>query len=117
VRLNSNSATIDEKWRGRRFRRLKKKIIYKGFVTKNEGEKLLAIINKQNTAKIKKGSYYALCGKKFLVNNYQPEKARTNLARSIQYYPFRLENYMLYLISYFPRSFINWLHLKSPNKI
>ena len=117
VRLNPSSATMDEKWRGRRFRKLKKEIIYKGEATKEEGDQLLEIISKQDAVRIKNGAYYALCGKKFLVNNYHPVKARINLGKSIRYFPFRLENYALYLISFFPRSFINWLHLQSPNKL
>src|SRR5690349_10215088 len=69
VRFNPASVTIDEKWRGYRFRQLKRKIILKGNITPEEGEELQAIIQNQDTQKIKKGAYYALCGKKFLVNN------------------------------------------------
>jgi len=117
VRLNPASATIDEKWRGRRFRKLKKNIIYRGYVRKDEGEELLSIITRQSNKKLKNGAYYSLCGKKFLVNNYQPAKARTQLTQAMSYYPLRLENYALYILSFFPRSFINWLHSKSPNRI
>lgn len=112
VRFNPNSATIDEKWRGRHFRNLKKNIIRRGYVTKEEGRELQAIIKRQDAQKIKKGAYYALCGKKFLVNNYQPKKARTHLAKAISSYPFRFDNYALYMLSYFPRPLITWLHRK-----
>jgi hypothetical protein len=92
---------------------LKKKIIYQGFVTPAEGDQLLAIIREQDNRKIKEGAYYALCGKKFLINNHQPSKARTNLARAIRINPLRLDNYALFMLSFFPRTFISWLHSKT----
>ena len=110
VRFNPDSVTIDEKWRGRRFRELKRKIIAQGFVTEAEGAELHEILRKQNVQRIKKASYYALCGKKYLLNNHQPRKARTQLRTSMKYYPYRLDNYGLYLLSFFPKSFIHWLH-------
>jgi glycosyltransferase involved in cell wall biosynthesis len=110
VRFNPSSSTIDEKWRGKLFREIKKKIIKRGSITKEEGNILLTIIKKQNVQKIKEGAYYALCGKKFLVNNHQPKKARPLLSKAIKIYPYRWDNYALYMLSYFPGSFINWLH-------
>lgn len=112
VRFNPSSVTIDEKWRGMLFRQLKRKIINQGFVTPVEGEQLLSIIRGQDNKKIKEGAYYALCGKKFLVNNHQPSKARTHLARAIRIHPLRADNYALFMLSYFPKPFINWLHSK-----
>lgn len=113
VRFNPGSVTIDEKWRGRRFAQLKKNIIRRGSITKEEGSELLSIIKGQDLQNIKESAYYALCGKKFLVNNHQPAKARTHFARAIHQYPARLDNYALYLLSFFPRSFIDWLHKKT----
>ncbi|HEX7456883.1 MAG TPA: glycosyltransferase [Ginsengibacter sp.] len=110
VRFNPSSSTIDEKWRGKLFREIKKKIIKRGTITKEEGEVLFAIIKKQNVQKIKEGAYYALCGKKFLIDNHQPKKARPLLSKAIKIHPYRWDNYALYMLSYFPGSFINWLH-------
>ncbi|NNU34510.1 glycosyltransferase [Mucilaginibacter sp. S1162] len=62
-RLNSSSVTIDEKWRGRRFRELKREIVLRGFITAAEGNELLAIIKDRDVRKIKEGAYNALCGK------------------------------------------------------
>ncbi|MES1223707.1 MAG: hypothetical protein ABUT20_49890, partial [Bacteroidota bacterium] len=117
VRFNCSSATIDEKWRGRRFRKLKKNIILRGIVTKEEGDELLSIIKSQDVQRIKEGAYYALCGKKFLVNNHQPSKAREHLTRAIHFNPFRFDNYALYMLSFFPWPFIHWLYRQSQNKI
>ncbi|HMK27963.1 MAG TPA: glycosyltransferase family A protein [Chitinophagaceae bacterium] len=115
VRFNPNSATIDEKWRGHRFRKLKRNIIRRGIITKEEGEELQAIIKNQDGQKFKEGAYYALCGKKFLLDNHQPAKARSHLAKAIRHYPLRFDNYVLYMLSYFPGSFINWLNRKKLN--
>jgi glycosyltransferase involved in cell wall biosynthesis len=117
VRFNPASVTIDEKWRGFRFRQLKKKIIKKGSVTPKEGEELLSIIKNQDTQKIKQGAYYALCGKKFLVNNHQPSKARTYFSKAIFTHPFRWDNYALYMLSYFPQPVISWLYRIKPDKL
>jgi glycosyltransferase involved in cell wall biosynthesis len=114
VRFNPASVTIDEKWRGYRFRQLKRKIILKGSITPDEGDELQGIIQNQDTQKIKKGAYYALCGKKFLVNNHQPSKARTYFSKAILIHPLRWDNYAFYLLSYFPQGVISWLYRIKP---
>jgi glycosyltransferase involved in cell wall biosynthesis len=116
-RLNAASVTIDEKWRGKRFRQLKRTAVLRGSISANEGDELLAIIKSQDVRKIKEGSYHALCGKKFLADNYQPEKARLHVKKAISLYPFRLDNYLLYTVSYLPQNLISWLHKKSPNRL
>jgi glycosyltransferase involved in cell wall biosynthesis len=116
-RLNSSSVTIDERWRGKRFRDLKRLIVNRGTITLSEGEELLSILKKQDTRKIKEASYHALCAKKLLADNYQPNKARLHLKKAIEIYPFRLDNYLLYSISYLPERIIFWLHSLSPNKL
>lgn len=113
IRFNPASVTIDEKWRGARFRQLKKKIISQGLVTSAEGEELLSILKNQDNRKVKEGAYYALCGKKFLFNNHWPSKARLHLAKAIRVHPLRFDNYALYMLSYFPKPFIAWLYRKS----
>ena len=116
-RLNSSSVTIDEKWRGERFRQLKRDAVKRGFITAQEGDELLHIIKSQDVRRIKEGSYHSLCGKKFLANNYQPGKARQHIKKAIGLYPFRLDNYLLYMVSYMPQWFILWLHKLSPNRL
>lgn len=117
VRFNPASVTIDERWRGRIFRQMKRDIISKGFITEEESAGLLAIIKSQDAHNIKEGSYYALCGKKILLNNHQPQKARPFFSKAISSYPYRLDNYALYLLSFFPVFFINWLYQKKARKI
>lgn len=110
VRFNPSSTTIDEKWRGSLFRKMKRDIIRRGIITKEEGDQLLSIIKRQDTQKIKEGAYYAMCGKKFLIDNHQPKKARSLLSKAIRIHPYRWDNYILYMLSYFPGPFIGWLH-------
>lgn len=117
VRFHPDSVTIDEKWRGARFRQIKRDSIRRGFISRMEGDELLAIIRKQEVQKIKEGSYYALCGKKYLLDNHQPARARSFLAKAIKKHPVRVDNYFLYLLSFFPWPMLQWLHQRSPNKI
>ncbi|HEY9197103.1 MAG TPA: glycosyltransferase [Mucilaginibacter sp.] len=110
VRLNPESVTIDEKWRPRKFRDIKYTTLKNRAISEMEGSLLVQMEQKQYSAKIKQGSYYAMCGKKLLVNNFQPQKARTHVAKAISISPLRLDNYLLYTISYFPEWFISRLH-------
>jgi glycosyltransferase involved in cell wall biosynthesis len=110
VRLNPESVTIDEKWHSRKFRAIKNSTLKKRSITVAEGRELQQIGGKKYSTRVKEGAYYALCAKKFLVNNYQPQKARLNMMRAISLHPFRLDNYLLYTVSYLPQKFINWLH-------
>ncbi|MEO6683628.1 MAG: glycosyltransferase [Ginsengibacter sp.] len=114
IRFNPASVTIDERWRGRHFRKLKRDIIRKGMISEKEGVYLLNIIKKQDVNHIKESSYYALCGKKFLLENPSPEKARLHFSKAIGSYPFRFDNYAFYTLSFFPQPVIQWLYqLKS----
>lgn len=117
VRYNPASFTIDEKWRGVQFRKLKRSVIKRGFITHAEGDQLLSIIKSQEIKKYKEGSYHALCGKKFLTDNYQPVKAREQVTKAIKIYPFRLDNYALFIATFFPEKWIQWLHSQSPNRL
>lgn len=110
VRFNPGSVTIDEKWRGKRFRIVKYGILERGRITEREGRELRAIITSQDTGKIKQGAYYALCGKKYLVNNYQPAKSRLHTRKAIALHPLRLDNYALLAAAYLPSGLIRWLH-------
>jgi len=116
VRLNPESVTIDEKWHSRKFLSIKYSTLRKRSITEAEGQELYQISGRRHSPKIKEGAYYALCGKKFLLNNYQPEKARTNVVRAISLQPFRLDNYLLYTVSYLPERLIRWLHKIHPGQ-
>ena len=117
IRFNPASVTIDEKWRGRRFRELKRVAIRRGYVTLEEGEEIQSILLKQNLQQVKEGAYYALCAKKFLTDNFQPKKSRLFAINAIKSMPFRIDNYALLVAGYLPRWFIQWLHKRSPNKL
>lgn len=116
VRFNPQSITIDEKWRGRTFSKLKNKYLCKGFVTEEEGERLQQIIKKQNSDKIRMGSYYSLIAKKYLWDNYDPVKARRFLGKLMRYYPAKPGTYFLYLVSFLPRNVISLIYRNRPNR-
>ena len=113
VRFNPSSATIDEKWCSKEFNLLKRKILRQGYASAEDGERLKLLVQTEQTGNIKEGAYHALCGKKFLVNNHQPARARIQFSRAIQLHPAKWENYALYLLSYFPKSLIDWLYRKT----
>ena len=117
IRFNPESVTIDEKWRGFRFRELKRNVIKKGAITQQEGDELLAIVQSQNIRRIKEGAYYALCAKKFLTDNFQPKKARAFAVKTIRINPGRLDSYALFTATFFPKKILQLLHSLSPNKI
>ena len=48
VRFNPASVTIDERWRGRFFRKMKRDIISRGSITEEDGAGLLSIIKRQD---------------------------------------------------------------------
>jgi glycosyltransferase involved in cell wall biosynthesis len=110
VRLNPNSITIDERWRNNRFHSIKKQAILKGDITEAEGEELTAILKKQDTQKIKEGSYYALLSKKYLWNNYQPKKARFNIKKTLSFKPMDINSYALLILSYMPNQVIQKIY-------
>ena len=110
VRLNPESITIDEKWHSKKFLDIKYSTLKNRSITATEGEILQQISGKNHSNKVKEGAYYALCSKKFLLNNYQPKKARYNVVKAISLNPLRLDNYLIYTVSFFPATFINCLH-------
>lgn len=116
VRLNPESITIDEKWRTRKFREIKYDSLKNRSITAAEGSELQEIGERQFAPKIKEGAYYALCCKKYLVNNYQPQKARWHVLKAIRIHPLRMDNYLLYAITYFPENFINWFYRTRLNR-
>lgn len=117
VRLVPESVSVDEKWRTKEFQQIKTDSINRGYITEETGKKLDGIIKKQNNHRVKQGSYYALLGKKYLWDNYQPTKARINLRKAISIAPARLDSYAIMMLSFFPKSFINWLYTKRLEKI
>lgn len=112
VRLNPESVCIDEKWRSKRFHEIKYTAIRSGSISEVEGKELSAILKKQDNRKIKEASYYSLLGKKYTWDNHQPEKARRYLGQAIRIHPGRIDSYLIMALSFFPKTFINWMYKK-----
>lgn len=116
VRLNSCSVTIDEGWRTMGFHKIKRKALKEKSITSIEGTRLIEIIKKQDNRKIKEGAYYSLLSKKFLWNNYQPEKARENLKRVLSLNKFHFQSYIFFILSFFPKKMIKKMYTLLKNK-
>jgi glycosyltransferase involved in cell wall biosynthesis len=108
VRLSPDSITIDEKWRPASFKKIKYAALSNLDISKADGLKLIEIGKKQLADKIKNGAYYTLLAKKYLWNNYQPEKARNNLRKTMKIRPLHLNNYFLYLCSFLPKNILHF---------
>ena len=116
VRFNPESFTIDEKWRGKTWIKLKHKCLREGNSTAAEGEIFQHIIKTQNTDKIKRGSYYSLMAKKYLWDNHDPVKARGFLRKLMGYYPIKPMSYFLYFMSFLPRNVVFFIYRNRPNR-
>jgi glycosyltransferase involved in cell wall biosynthesis len=116
VRWNPESITIDEKWRTNTFRKIKYNALNKLAITEADGIKLRQIGKQQHSSRIKEGAYYALLGKKYLWNNYQPAKARRNLIKTLSISPLHIKNYFLLLLSFLPEKTLrSFYHSTKPN--
>jgi glycosyltransferase involved in cell wall biosynthesis len=113
VRLNPESVTVDEKLRGKRFMALRKEILFDtAMITDEQEEELLGILKSQDFMRFKNYSYNILVAKKYLWNNYQPEKARENVRRAINFMPFQTTGYGLLLLSFLPKVFVDKFYKK-----
>ena len=110
VRLNPGSLTMDERKRSKNFHHIKTKALKIKYIGPEDGDRLLSIIRRQNNSKNKTGAYYSLLAKKFLWNNYDPQKARYNMKKAISLNSFDIKDYMLWLVSYLPKNMINNLY-------
>jgi hypothetical protein len=77
---------------------------------------MLSLIQKQETGKIKKGTYHILLGKKYLWDNHQPEKARYHIGKALSIYPGNVKNYFLWLLSFMPKSVVMKMYSFSKKK-
>ena len=110
VRLNPTSISMDETKRPAAFHEIKQNALKQNDISKEEGARLLNIIRKQNNRKTKEGAYYSLLAKKFLWNNYQPVKARQHVRKAISINSFNMEGYVLFMLSFLPKTVVHNLY-------
>ena len=110
VRFNPESVTIDEKWRGLVFLKIRRRSVANGFVSDKDAQTLKNIISKQNFTSYKQASYYAMVGKKYLWNNVNKRLARQNFSKAIGLYPKNPALYLFWLSSYLPSALITKLY-------
>jgi len=114
-RFNPQSVTIDEKWRGPVFKEIKYRAIREGKISETDAKRLKELLQSQDLKHFKDAAYHALMGKKYLWNNFQPQKARKHLRAAMRITPGRNEPYLLYLISFLPKKLIAALYQKLKN--
>lgn len=118
VRLNPQSVTIDENHRGKRFKELKNKILFADqTISEQEEDELKEILKLQGSMSYKLFSYHTLLAKKYLWNNFNPEKSRMHILKALHLNKTKLTGYILYLFSFFPKTVIDIIYKKwkSPN--
>jgi glycosyltransferase involved in cell wall biosynthesis len=114
-RFNPDSVTIDEKWRGKIFNEIKYRSIRNGFITPADKEHLKNIVKHQDVKKYKDAAYYSMIAKKYLWNQHDSIKARAHLSKAISIIPYKMEPYLLYLLSFLPENIIKLLYKKAKN--
>jgi glycosyltransferase involved in cell wall biosynthesis len=102
VRFNPESVTIDEKWRGEAFIKIRREAVERGYVSEQDAIALKQLLVNQNFATYKQASYHAMVGKKYLWNNPNGKLARKHFAAAIRHYPKNPESYILYMFSFLP---------------
>lgn len=110
MRLNPESVTIDEKWRGPEFSTLRQRSLKQGFVANEDAARMLEIVQGQDFKAFKEASYFVLIGKKYLWDNPQPLLARRAFAEAIRRYPKHLSSYVLWAASLLPKGWMQALY-------
>ncbi len=109
-RFNPESVTIDEKWRGKTFLKIRRRSIENGSVSDEDAQTLKTIIASQNFSSYKEASYYAMVGKKYLWTNVNKPLARENFAKAISLYPKNRALYLFWLSSFLPSALVTKLY-------
>jgi len=107
VRINPESVTTDERFRGKRFLQIRQKILENNDIIDNKDDvELKEIIRSQNSNISKKLGYYLFISKKYLWDNYEPKLARENLRKAIKLRPIYFLSYFLFFLSFFSKNTI-----------
>ncbi len=102
MRLNPASVTVDEKWRGPAFSKIRQQALERGAVLPEEARRLEEIVASQNNKTFKEAAYHVLVGKKFLWNNPDSRQARYNFGQALRRYPFKASLYAFWSLSFLP---------------
>ena len=113
VRLNPESVTVDEKWRGPEFAAIRKRALEQGSVTPEQAARLREIVRSQDFRKFKEASYHVLVGKKFLWDNPQPSRARMAFLQALKHYPRQLSTWALLGASLLPAGWMQKLYRRA----
>jgi glycosyltransferase involved in cell wall biosynthesis len=108
-RLIPNAATTKSGKEGKALYEILENIIQDNKLSFEDREKLLQIKNKLNYLE-KERIYYVHLAKKYLVNNFIPQKVRYNARLALKLNSFKSYPYFLYILSFLPKYFVEHLY-------
>ena len=104
-RLSPSSVSMNSYSIRKKLKNITKHYVNNGKLSNNDVKKLTELIEKQDTMG-KYCSYYSYFARKYLWNNHSPTKARDNIKLALAIKPYNITNLILFILSYFPRNFI-----------
>lgn len=116
VRLNPESATLDERWNPREFHQIRRQALEKKYVSDEDAARLSALLRAHAGHDYKTASYHAFVAKKYLWDNQQPRLARRHLRLAIKAYRRSKEPYLLYILSFLPAAMIRAIYKAAKRK-
>ena len=111
-RLMPNAATTKSGKEGKVILKIVEEIIKTNELSSKNQEQLLKI-KKSLSPSEKERYYYIHLAKKYIFNNNQTKKARSNLKKAIKIKVFDPLPYLLFIITFFPNSFIKYIYQKN----
>ena len=111
VRFNPESVTVDNRDYNATFKKIHRKALQTSIITAEEETELIKSIKKLDKKK-KEFSYNRMLAKKYLWNNYKPQKAREHIKNVLRINPLDPTSYFLLLLSYLPEKIVTSIYSK-----
>lgn len=110
VRFNPESVTVDARDYSSDFRAIHREALQTGNINDEQEKIILNSIRRIDISK-KELSYNRMLAKKFLWNNYQPQKARRHIREVLRQKPIDPMAYILFLLSLLPKRVIEAIYI------
>lgn len=116
VRLNPESATIDERWHEQEFHDIRRRSLEQELVSEADALRLRSLLHFAGGPRFKQASYHAYVAKKYLWDNHRPGLARRHLKEAVGAWPRNKELYFLFLLSFLPAKLIRAIYKAAKRK-
>lgn len=110
-RLLPNAATTKSGNHGQYVNEIINEIVKTNRLSSLNQDRLLKIKGSLSFSE-KERLYYLHLAKKFLFNNYQPKKVRSNIRKTIKFNYYKVYPYIIFVLSFLPRVVIEFLYKK-----